>query len=181
MSVRNITMIGLFAAVLCVLSPWAVNIGPIPLTFATFGVYLIGAVLGGGYGTLAVFVYLLVGAAGVPVFSGFSGGLHKIVGVTGGYLLGYIPCVFVTGKLISVLKNKVWWYSAAMVMGTAVLYLFGTVWYIWQTGNSVLSALLLCVVPFLPGDIVKIMAASALGYELKKRLPALSDKRSTKN
>ena len=170
MTVKKITSIGLMTAFLCIMAPWAIHIGPIPITLATFGLYLVSAVLGEKYATVSVVIYLILGAVGVPVFSGFSGGIQRLVGMTGGYLLGYVPCAFVIGLIISKTKKHFIWYLVAMLIGTVILYSIGTAWYIWQTGNTFFAALGLCVVPFLPGDIIKIVAASVLGFELNKRL-----------
>lgn len=170
MSVRKITSIGLMTAFLCIVAPWAIQIGPVPITLATFGVYLVGALLGTKYGTISVFVYLLLGAVGLPVFSGFGGGAQRLVGVTGGYLVGYLPCVFAVSFIISKIGKKFFGYLIAMTVGTVILYSMGTMWYVWQTGNAPAVALSLCVVPFLPGDLIKIVMAAILGYEVRKRL-----------
>lgn len=170
MTIKKITSVGLMTAFLCIMAPWAIHIGPIPITFATFGIYLVSAVLSAKYATMSVMIYLILGAVGVPVFSGFSGGVQRIVGMTGGYLLGYVPCALIISLIISKAKRSFIWYFVAMITGTVILYSIGTVWYMWQTGNSLFAALSLCVVPFLPGDVIKLAAASVLGYELNKRL-----------
>ena len=100
MKTRDITIVAVMAALLCVAGPLTVSIGPIPLSLATFVVYMAGAVLGAKRGTLAVAVYLLLGLVGLPVFSGFTGGLQKLIGVTGGYLVGYLPCALITGLAV---------------------------------------------------------------------------------
>ena len=88
---------GMMAALLCVAGPLSLPVGPVPLSLATFAVYLAGAVLGWKRGTAAVALYLLIGLCGLPVFSGFSGGFQKLAGVTGGYLVGYLFCALITG------------------------------------------------------------------------------------
>ena len=96
----------LFSGILCVLAPVALPVpgSPVPLSLATFAVYLTGMILGTKQGVLSVLVYLFLGTVGLPVFSGFSGGIGILLGPTGGYLLGYIPCVLVTGLG----KDKKW-------------------------------------------------------------------------
>ena len=84
----DMTTIAVMAALICVAGPLTIPAGPIPLSLATFAVYLAGSVLGRKKGTIAVGLYLLIGIIGVPVFSGFSGGFQKLAGVTGGYLVG---------------------------------------------------------------------------------------------
>ena len=170
MSIKKITSIGLMTAFLCIVAPWAVHIGPVPITLATFGIYLVSALLGTKYATTSVLIYLILGAVGVPVFSGFSGGAQRLVGMTGGYLLGYVPCALIISLIISKAKRIFIWYLVAMLTGTVILYTIGTAWYMWQTGNNFFAVLGLCVVPFLPGDVIKLAAASVLGYELNKRL-----------
>ncbi len=154
------------AAILCVLAPFAMPIGFVPITFATVGVYLAAGLLGPWRGAAAVGVYLLLGAVGVPVFAGFTGGAQQLVGLTGGFLWGYIPCAIVIGLLVQ--RNErlapVW-----LLCGTAALYVAGTGWYMWQTGAALSAALLTCVVPFLPMDGIKIVAASVLVAALRKR------------
>jgi len=170
MSVRKLTISGVMAAVICVFAPWAFQAGAVPVTLATLAVYIAGAVLGEKYGTISVLIYILLGCVGMPVFSGFTGGLSIIAGVTGGYIIGYIPCVYICGVIIRIARKKLWAYPAAMAAGTAVLYVFGTLWYTWQTGNAFVSGLIICVVPFLPGDIIKIVMASFFSYEINKRM-----------
>jgi biotin transport system substrate-specific component len=157
-----------FAAVLCVISPFTIPIGPIPLSLATFAVYLAAAVLGWKYGTLSVLLYVLIGVIGVPVFSGFHGGFDRLVGPTGGFLIGYILCALTTGLTLLKRENKKWLYPAAMLAGTVMLYTLGTVWFIILTQSTLSAALLLCVVPFLPGDAIKIVLASVIAPQLRR-------------
>ena len=159
-----------FAAVLCVISPFVIPIGPIPLSLATFAVYLAAAALDWKYAALAVLLYVLIGLAGVPVFSNFSGGFQKLVGPTGGFLIGYILCAVTTGLLLKKREQKRWLYPVAMVAGTVVLYLFGTVWFMILMQATLSKALLLCVIPFLPGDAFKIILASVIAPQLRKVL-----------
>ena len=172
MKTRDLTLIAVMAAFLCVAGPLTIPVGPIPLSLATFAVYLAGAVLGWKRGTAAVALYLLISVTGVPVFSGFSGGFQKLAGVTGGYLVGYLFCAAVTG-LGTGAPARPRKYSAPlsavrMVIGTVILYAFGTAWFMLQTGRALGAALGLCVLPFLPGDAVKIAAASLLAAPIRK-------------
>ncbi|MBR0368383.1 MAG: biotin transporter BioY [Clostridia bacterium] len=162
------------AALICVAGPLTVAIGPVPLSLASFAVYLAGAILGWKRGSLAVAVYLLIGLAGVPVFSGFSGGVQKLFGVTGGYLIGYVACALITGLFSGEPRVKkprpAWMMAAGMVLGTAVLYAVGTAWFMAQTGNALAAALGMCVLPFLAGDAVKIAAASVIAVPVRRTL-----------
>lgn len=168
-NMRRLTRVALLAAALCVMAPFSLPVGPVPLTLATLGVYLAAALLGPAEGTAAVALYVLLGALGVPVFSGFTGGVQRLAGVTGGYIVGYILCAAVVGLLWRRL-DKAWRLALALVCGTAVLYAFGTAWYVAQTGTPLWSALLLCVAPFLPGDAAKIIVICGGVPPLKKTL-----------
>jgi len=181
-AIKDMCYIALMAAVICVIAPYSIDVGPVPISLATFAVYLAGAVLGFKKGTAAVGIYLLLGAVGVPVFAGFSSGFAKLTGPTGGYLIGYLPCVAITGigvdllgeRRINVFKHGFSWsYPVFMVLGTLVLYLLGTVWFVISTGYTFAKALPLCVTPFLPGDAIKIVLATVLGEALRRRLKAM--------
>lgn len=154
---------------LCVLAPWSLPFGPVGLSAATLGVYLIAGLLPWRQATAAVGLYVALGAVGVPVFAGFTGGFHRLVGVTGGFLWGYLLCALVAALIMS-RRDRRWVTPTALVAGTAVLYAVGTAWYWWQSGVSLAAALVVCVLPFLPGDAVKILAATLLLPTLKKRL-----------
>lgn len=168
MKTKQLVRIALMAAVLCVLAPWKIPVGPIPITLASFGVYLAAGVLGPLEGTIAVVVYVLLGAVGVPVFSGFTGGAGCLLGLTGGYILGYIPCAAVSGLLMG-RDAPLWRRALALVAGTAVLYALGTAMYCIQSGKALAAALAACVLPFLPLDAVKI-AVCAVALPLLWRL-----------
>lgn len=167
MKIKDITQIAIMTAVLCVLAPFSVPVGPIPVTLATFAVYLAGATLGRKKGTAALAVYILLGCVGLPVFSGFGSGFSGVVSVTGGYIVGYIPCAFIVGIMTDKIK-KIFIYPISMIIGTAVLYGIGTAWYMFSAGASLGIALLVGTVPFLPGDVIKIVAATAIAVPLRK-------------
>ncbi|MBQ9765516.1 MAG: biotin transporter BioY [Lachnospiraceae bacterium] len=169
MSVKRLTTIGIMAALMCVISPWSIQIGPIPVTFATLALYFISFFVGEKIGVVAVLIYILLGAVGLPVFSGFTGGLQRIMGITGGYIVGYIPCVYVSGLMIRRMPKKLGVYILAMTTGTCILYLTGILWYVFQTEMSVTAAMMICVVPFVPADILKIVIASVFVQEVNKR------------
>ena len=173
MKTKDMTIIAVMAALICVAGPLTISIGPIPLSLCSFAVYMAGAVLGAKRGPLAVGIYLLIGLVGVPVFSGFSGGFQKLVGVTGGYLVGYLPCAWLAGlgvKPGQTMPEPKWKLPAFMVLGTAVLYLIGTAWFMIQTKNTLAASMGMCVIPFLPGDAVKIVAASLLAWPIRRAI-----------
>ena len=159
----------LMAAALCVLGPLSVPIGAIPISLSNFVICLTAWLLGPKFGTLSVAVYLLIGLVGVPVFSGFTGGMGRLLGPTGGYIVGFIPMALIAGAVIDRFRNR-GIQLAGMIAGTAVCYAFGTAWYCFQAGSSVGAALGLCVFPFIPGDLVKMLIAMALGPMIRSRL-----------
>ena len=167
MKTKDMVLTGVFAAVICVFAPFTIPIGAVPISLATFAVYLAAAVLGTKKGTLAVLIYILIGMAGVPVFSGFAGGIGKILGVTGGYIIGYIPCAFAIGVFTERFGGKNYIYPLALVIGTLILYSFGTAWCMVQSGNGLMQSLTVCVFPFLVGYAIKIAAASIVAIKLK--------------
>lgn len=167
MKTRDLTLIGVCAAAICVLAPWKITVTVVPVTLATLAIYLVSAILGSGKkAALAVSIYILLGAIGVPVFSGFTGGFQAVVGPTGGYIIGYVPMAFVIG--IASDKMKGWiGYPIGMIMGTAVLYAFGTTWFCISRPSALAPALAACVFPFIGFDMVKIAVASVAAYKLK--------------
>ena len=170
MKVRDMTLTAVTAALICIAGPLTIAVGPIPLSLATFAVYLAGAILGKKQGTIAAGLYLVIGIIGVPVFSGFSGGFQKLAGVTGGYLIGYLPLAFLSGLGAerAEREGRRWILPVMMVIGTALLYVIGTAWFMIQTGNALGAALSMCVLPFLPGDAAKIAAAALLTVPVRK-------------
>lgn len=162
-TIHMLTACALMAALLCVLGPLAVPIGPIPITLATLILYLTVYLLGTKGAFLTVLVYLLLGAAGMPVFSGYAGGLAKLVGPTGGYLAGYLLLVPVSGFLTERGDRKLIPTIFGMIAGTAVLYLVGTVWFVAMMKCETAYALSVCVVPFIPFDLGKIVLATLFG------------------
>ncbi len=170
MKTKDLVYVSVLAAILCVFSPWAIPIGPVPVSLATFAVYFAAASTGWKRGTAAVTLFLLIGGLGLPVFSGFQGGLHKLIGPTGGYLIGYIPCAFLTGFIADRLEKHRWAYPLGMIAGTAVLYLMGTAWFVYISGNGWLASLSICVIPFLLGDAIKIIVATAAAAAVRPLL-----------
>ena len=167
---RTMTETALMAAVLCILGPLALPIGPVPISLATFGVLLAAYVIGPIKSAISCLIYLAVGAIGLPVFSGFQGGFAKLAGPTGGYLLGYLFLALIAGYFIQHFNNKTWMYFIGMCLGTAVLYAIGTFWLSHVAGLSLGEALAAGVLPFIPGDIIKIIVAIVLGRPIRTRL-----------
>lgn len=169
MRVRDMCRTAMLTAALCAVGPMTIPIGPVSLSLATLVVYLAGALLGAKRGTLAVGLYILIGVLGVPVFSGFTAGVQRIAGPTGGYLIGYLLCAATVGAAAEH-GAEGWRLAAAMVVGTAMCYGAGTLWFMAQTGVNFTSALMSCVIPFLPGDAAKIMVAVSVAGAMQKGL-----------
>ncbi len=164
----GLTAAAVFAALLCITAPFSVPIGTIPISLATFTVYLAASTLGWKWGTASVVCYLVLGFCGLPVFSGFAGGIEKLVGPTGGFLLGYIPCAVICGVFSDLAKRwHLAWNVIGMVLGTVACYACGLIWYVTLTGQTFTQGLAVCVLPFIAGDTVKIIAASLLSEALR--------------
>lgn len=170
----RMAMTALMAAVTCVLAPMAIPIGPVPISFTNLAIYLSLYLLGWKRGTVSYLVYVLIGAVGVPVFSGFTGGLGKLAGATGGYIVGFIPMAVIAGLVIDRYRNR-GLQLAGMIVGTAVCYAFGTAWFLTvyaRTAGPVglWAALGMCVFPFVLPDLAKLALALALSRRLAGRL-----------
>lgn len=170
MKIQKLTFCALLCAFICVLSPFSFPMGAIPVSLATFAIYITASITDIKKSLPALLGYILLGAFGLPVFSGFAGGFQQLAGVTGGYIIGYIPCLIIISFLTKKFESKKIVYPLSMVFGTLICYIFGTAWYVIQTGCTLSSAILLCIVPFIAGDIIKIAAAGVIGYNLRVRL-----------
>lgn len=173
----DMAYIGIFAVVIAICS-WISIPATVPFTMQTFAVFLAVILLGGKRGTLAVLVYILLGAVGVPVFAGFSGGLGIIINNTGGYIIGFLFSALIMWAAESLLGKKLWVQAVSMVLGLAACYAVGTAWfmfvYIRNTGAvGLMTVLGWCVIPFVIPDIVKIALALMLGSTLRKPLAGI--------
>ena len=164
------TTIALMSAVICILGPLSLPIGPVPVSLTNLAIYITMYVLGTKRGTIAYCIYLLIGLIGLPVFSGFSGGPAKLFGPTGGYLIGFLPMAVLTGLAVSRWWNNRILCILAMEAATWVPYLLGTAWLAHQAGMSFSAAFGVGVLPFIIVDLIKIVVSSILGPVLKTRL-----------
>lgn len=170
MKVRNMVLCAMFGALLTVCAWIAVPIGDAMVTMQTFGVFMTLGVLGGKRGAAAILVYLLLGAVGLPVFSGFRGGLGALLGATGGYIVGFLACAMVYWLVTALLPKG---SLLGMVLGLGACYAFGTAWfyalYVRGGGSIGLGAVLLkCVVPYLLPDGIKLMLAAVLSQRIRR-------------
>ena len=169
----DLVYVALFA-VLIAFCAWISVPTTVPFTLQTFGIFLTVGLLGGKRGSMAVLVYILLGAAGIPVFSGFTGGIGRLLGSTGGYIVGFLASALVMWALEKVMGRKTWALAIQMVLGLIVCYAIGTVWFmVVYSGTSgavgLMTVLGWCVIPFIIPDLIKI----ALALVLTKRLSFL--------
>ncbi len=171
-TVKQLALIGLMTAVICVLGPLALNIpvSPVPISLGTLAIYFVVSVLGMKLGTISVLIYILLGLVGVPVFAGFTSGPGKLFGPTGGYIIGYIFMALICGFFVDKFGRKLPIYFLGMLLGTAVCYLLGTLWLGFQMDMSFPKALMAGVIPYIPGDLVKLIIAMIIGFQVRKRL-----------
>ena len=169
---REMIIISLMTAILCILGPITlpIPVSPVPISMVTFVIYISIYVLGMKQGAVSCLLYLLIGFIGLPVFSGFTGGVGKLFGPTGGYMLGYVFMAVICGFFIDKWATKRVLHIIGMLLGTMVCYLFGTIWLSMQAGMSLYAALGVGVLPFIPGDMIKIVTASIAGPVIRKRL-----------
>ena len=170
LSVYQMAAAALMTAVLCVLGPLSIPIGPVPISLTNFVIYITLYLLGTKLGTLSYCIYLLLGTAGLPIFSGYSGGLAKLAGPTGGYLVGFIAMAVIAGIFIQKNHGKTVMSVLGMILGTLAAHAFGTIWFVFEAGCTIWYALTVCVFPFLIGDAVKILIASKLGMLIRAAL-----------
>ena len=169
-STSTITMVALMAAVVCVLAPFSIPIGPIPISLATMGLYLAVMIVGGKKATIVCLMYLLIGFVGLPVFSGFTGGPAKLLGPTGGYLLGYLLLTMIAGWFVDKFPSKRGMCVLGLILGTAACYTVGAAWLAFQMEISFGAAWTLGAAPFLLGDVVKIITAVWFGMIIRGRI-----------
>jgi biotin transport system substrate-specific component len=143
----------------------SVPIGPVPIVLQNMFVLLAGLLLGSRWGLAAVGIYLLAGAFGLPVFAGGIGGIGRFAGPTGGYLIGYLPAVFIVGLLSTYGKTAL--DIIGMILGTFIIYSVGVIWLQWITGMALSNALAVGIYPFLIGDALKIAAAVTIAKAIR--------------
>ena len=173
---KDIALIALFTALLAVCS-WISVPTAIPFTMQTFGVFLTIGLLGGRRGTAAILTYLLLGAVGLPVFSGFTGGIGHILGPTGGYILGFILTALLMWLAEALMGKSLKVLAASMVAGLIICYAFGTAWFIIvytkNTGEiGLMTALGWCVFPYIIPDVIKIILAVVLTRRVRPYVDA---------
>ena len=171
LTVRDTAMVGMMAALMAVCA-WITVPFTVPFTMQTFGVFVTLRLLGGRKGTLAIALYILLGAAGVPVFSGFGAGIGVLLGPTGGYIAGFLLAgvLFCAAGAPGASRLR---ENVLLAAGLLVCYAFGTVWFCVFKGNAgspvgFLQAVSVCVFPYLVPDALKLFLADQLAVRVRK-------------
>lgn len=175
MKVKQLAFTALMAALCCILGPLSVPLGSVPVSLGVLAVYLAAYVLGGKWGSLSVLIYLLLGLAGLPVFSGFAGGPGKMLGPTGGFLIGFLFLAAICGGFVTLSDHRkglarYGLQITGMILGLAVCYALGTMYFMFVMKTGLIAALAACVLPFLIFDALKMIMALILGNALRRAL-----------
>ncbi len=149
---------------------------PVPITLQTFFVLLGGATLGRKLGTLSQLLYLGLGGLGLPIFAGISGGLSRLVGPTGGYFIGFVLAAYLVGRMAEKKKSNLLSLMLIMGLGQGVILSLGTLWLACVLRIGIVQALYLGLIPFLPGDTLKLMGAASICYGMQSKLITSSNR-----
>ena len=169
-SVRDLCSIAIMAAVTAVMAQIAIPMPMgVPMTMQTFAVTMAGVILGSKKGGMSSLVYVLLGAIGVPVFAGFSGGIQNLIGPTGGFIISFPIMAYVIGLGVEMRKKK-GMFTLMVVLGTVLNYVVGVAMFCIVMDSSIMTAITACVLPFIPTAIIKAVLASILGLQIRKRL-----------
>lgn len=167
--VKTMVTTAMVTAVICVMAPFSIPIGPVPISLTLFAIYIGLYAIGWKWGTVSILLYILIGLVGLPVYSNFSSGIGKLLGPTGGYIFGFIFVGIIAGLFIDLFENKIYMHVIGMVLGVIVCYLFGTIWFAKvMEGYTFTTALAACVYPFIPADIIKMIIAVIAGPAIRK-------------
>ncbi len=173
---REMVFIAVMTAVICVVSPFSIPIGPVPVSLSILAIFFALYVLGIKKGLISCALYILIGFIGVPVFSGFGSGAAKLLGPTGGYIIGYLFLAAIAGFFIDKFYPSRVIAFLGMILGVAVCYAFGTAWYMWQSQSALYPALTVCVLHFIPFDLVKAVIAVLAGPKIREAVNKISAK-----
>lgn len=164
----SIVIVGFFAALTVVFSQISFPINAVPINLALIAVFTSAGLLGFAKGVLSQVIFVLLGAVGLPVFAGFKGGIGALLGPTGGYIIGFVFVAAIVGGTVKIFGQKLVPLVISMVIGLAVCYLFGTLWFTVISGKGFIEALMVCVVPFILFDLAKIALSTFLVLKLKR-------------
>lgn len=168
LTVKNMVQCGICAALLAISAWLSIPMPQVSFTMQSFAVFFALGLLGGRRGCISIGIYLLMGAVGLPVFSGFRGGLGVLLGVTGGYIWGFLLAGLLYWAVTAVFGQTTRIRLTAMFLGMALCYLCGTLWYQQLYGGSFWAVITACVLPYLLPDGAKILLALSLAGRLNK-------------
>jgi len=167
-NIRQMTLVSLFAALTAVGAFISIPLYPVPLSLQSLFTLLAAMILGSVMGASSQIIYVLLGVIGLPVFAGFKAGIGILFGPTGGFLLGFIISAYIIGKIVELKKEKnIFYYFLVGIIGTIILYIIGITQLSLVTGIGIEKAITVGMLPFLPGDILKIIAASFIASKLR--------------
>lgn len=169
MKIQQMSLVALMAAILCIVGPLTIPVGPVPVSILPVVLYFIVYVIGMWRGIASCLVYICIGLIGIPVFSGYTGGPAVILGPTGGYIIGYLLLTLCSGFFIEKFVKKSW-HLFGMVTGLVLCYFIGTVWLKFSADLTLKQALMTGVVPFLVFDFIKITVALLVGPVFRRHL-----------
>ena len=176
---KKLAFIAMMACIIAICS-WITVPSTVPFTLQTFAVFCAVLLLGGKDGTFAVALYILLGCVGLPVFSGFSGGIGHLLGLTGGYIIGFLFTTLEYMLFEPLLKKNKKLTIPVLVFGLILCYAIGTLWFAAvssMNGNSrsINAILIMCVYPYIIPDIIKLFLALGICNRVKKALPKQFD------
>lgn len=171
-STKGLVLTALMTAVTCILAPFAIPIpiSPVPISLTNLVLCMSIYILGWKRASVSYVIYLLLGFCGLPVFSGFTGGVGKLAGPTGGYLFGFFFLLVIAGWMVEHFQERRYLQAVGIVLGMMVANLFGTIWLMIQMNINFPEGLAIGVIPYLPGDIIKIIIAVTTGPLISGRL-----------
>lgn len=179
MKTKDMILCALAAAITAVLAPVSLPIGPVSITLGVFAVMLSGGILKPGYAFVSQIVYILLGCAGLPVFSNFRGGFQVLAGPTGGYLVVYpfmalliALCAQWYGRHAAAKATRRFGLTLffSMLASLILCYAAGSLWFAFQQQTPLKQALVMTVCPFIPGDVIKAILAVLVSVVLRRRL-----------
>jgi biotin transport system substrate-specific component len=171
MTTKGLVYASLFGALTAAGAFIKIPMPPVPITAQTFFLNVAAILLGGPLGAISQFIYVMLGVVGIPVFAGGKAGVGVLFGPTGGYLLGFIIAAFVIGSVNRMKKSAgLFWHIFSMVIGMLIIYFLGSVQLSLVAKMSFHKALAVGVLPFIPGDIIKILLAAIISSRLKGRV-----------
>ena len=171
LSTKELILCGIFAALIAILAQISIPLPftTIPLTLQIVAIGVTGIILGSKCGFISILIYILIGAMGVPVFAGFKGGLSALFGPTGGFILGFPIMVGIIGY-VKEKFNSPMLTVISLVLGLFIDYITGTILFSLITGNTIINSIMLCVIPFIIVDFIKLGLAYIVGTTISKRV-----------